>query len=176
MKKIVKIIFKTFLLTLLFFIFSTKISYAVCPVCTIAVGAGLGLSRFLGIDDLISGIWLGGFLTSLSLTSSNWLYKKDFLKKTKKNYLDIGSFIFYILLTFLPLHFTKIIGHPLNKILGIDRLLVGTFLGTLTFLASSFLDKKVREIKGKQLFNYQKVFFPAILLAIISLIFYFITR
>ena len=32
---------------------------AVCPVCIVAVGAGLGLSEYLGIDDTIAGVWIG---------------------------------------------------------------------------------------------------------------------
>lgn len=176
MLKTFKKIFKITIITSIFLSLSTKLSYAVCPVCTIAVGAGLGLSRFLGIGDLVIGIWLGGFLISLSLMSSNWLSKKDFFKKIKKQYLDLGTFVFYILLTFLPLQLTGITGHPLNSVLGIDKLWIGSLLGTLTFLASIYLDKKLRKIKGKQLINYQKVIFPIVLLAIVSLIFYFITR
>ena len=30
--------------------YGTK-ALAICPVCTVAVGAGIGLSRWLGIDD-----------------------------------------------------------------------------------------------------------------------------
>lgn len=176
MKNIFNKLIKISLLTTIFFSLSTKISYAQCPVCTIAVGAGLGISRYLGIDDLVAGVWLGGFLISFSLMSANWLYKKNFFKKIKKNYLNFGSFIFYFLLTFLPLHFADITGHPFNKIAGIDKLLVGSFVGTLVFLASIYLDKKLREKYKKQFFNYQKVVLPVTLLAIVSLIFYFITR
>ncbi|HRZ29924.1 MAG TPA: hypothetical protein P5052_04275 [Candidatus Paceibacterota bacterium] len=31
-------------------------SQAVCPVCTVAIASGVGLCRYLGIDDLISGL------------------------------------------------------------------------------------------------------------------------
>lgn len=176
MKKIIEKIFTTSFLTLTMLGLSTQVSYAICPVCTIAVGAGLGLSRYLGIDDLVTGVWLGGFLTSFSLMSANWLSKKDYFKKIKKNYLNFASFALYFLLTFIPLHFAGITGHPYNKIIGIDKLLVGSFVGTLFFLASIYLDKKAREKFGKQFFNYQKVVFPVVLLAIVSLIFYLITR
>jgi len=30
--------------------------FAQCPVCTVAIGVGVGLCRYLGIDDLITGI------------------------------------------------------------------------------------------------------------------------
>ncbi|MFH1971600.1 MAG: hypothetical protein ABIJ05_04420 [Patescibacteria group bacterium] len=176
MKKIFNKLIKISLPTTIFFSFSTRISYAQCPVCTIAVGAGLGLSRYLGIDDLVAGIWLGGFITSFSLMTSNWLYRKEFFKKIKKYYLDLGSYILSVLIIFLPLHFAGITGHPFNKILGIDKLLIGTSFGTLTFLASIYLDNRARKKFKKQFFNYQKVVFPIALLVIVSLIFYFITR
>jgi len=40
-------------------IFNTNQVFAVCPVCTVAAGAGVGLSRWLGIDDIIIGLWVG---------------------------------------------------------------------------------------------------------------------
>jgi hypothetical protein len=176
MKKIINKTFQTSLLTAFLLSLSARVSYAVCPVCTIAVGAGLGLSRFLGIDDLATGVWVGGFLTSLSLMTSNWLHKKELFKKMEKIYLDFSIYILSIALIFLPLDMANITGHPNNKIIGIDKLLFGSLVGTLIFLGSIFIDKKIRKMNGKQLIDYQKVIIPVSLLAIVSLIFYFITR
>jgi len=148
-----------------------------CPVCTIAVAGGLGLSRWLGIDDTITGIWIGGLLISSSLWTSDWIKKNNKLSNTRwvksfGKYLDyIISVVFY-LLVFVPLSYKEIIGHPFNKIFGVDKLMLGTTLGTLGFLFAVYLDKKVRKIKGNQLFNYQKVVFPILFLCIISLIIY----
>jgi hypothetical protein len=77
---------------------------------------------------------------------------------------------------YIPLISVGIIGNPFNTILGIDKLIVGGFFGVAAFLTGMFADKKVREVKGKQLFNFQKVVFPVTMLAITSLVFYFITR
>ena len=38
---------------------------AVCPVCTIAIGAGLEGMRMLGVKDILTGIWAGGLTVSL---------------------------------------------------------------------------------------------------------------
>lgn len=38
---------------------------AICPVCTVAVGTDVGLCRWLGIDDVLSGIWIGGLIISM---------------------------------------------------------------------------------------------------------------
>lgn len=152
-----------------------KIAYAVCPVCTVAVGAGLGLSRWLGIDDAVSGVWLGALVLSSSLWLSNWLQKRYQLRSRFK-YLDFAAVAAMYLFTIGPLAWTGVIGHPANTLLGIDKLVFGSAVGSLVFLASVFADKKVREIYGKQLFNYQRVVFPVGLLAIISTVFYFLTK
>lgn len=173
MKKLTKI-FSLFLSLSLTLALSPPV-YAVCPACTVAVGAGLGLSRWLGIDDTVSGVWLGGLIMSSSLWLSNWLQKR-YQFKSKFKYLDLVVIPSMYLFVLLPLIWTKVIGHPANTLWGIDKLIFGAVFGSLGFLASVLADKKVREIKGKQLFNYQRVVFPVSLLAIISTVFYFLTK
>jgi hypothetical protein len=58
------------------FLFAEK-ALAVCPICTIAVGAGVGLSRWLGIDDAITGLWVGGLIVSMITWTESWLEKKN---------------------------------------------------------------------------------------------------
>lgn len=135
----------------------------------------MGLSRFLGVDDTISGLWIGGLTLSFSMWLANWI-KNKYHPKFKSIYITLVSIILNYALIFLPLHFMGILGHPFNKILGVDKLIFGAVFGSLLFLLAIYSDKKVREIKGKQLFLYEKVVFPVGLLAIASLIFYFITR
>jgi len=165
MKKVLKVvsIFAGFL-----FLFSGKAS-AFCPMCTVAVAAGLGLSRYLGIDDAVSGIWVGGLTLSLSLWFADWLEKKGIRFKYQK-YL-ITALLYALVI--IPLAATGIIGHPFNKILGMDKLIFGIILGSTAFLGSFYADRKVREVRGKQLFLYQKVVFPVVALVIISLLTYF---
>ena len=47
-----------------------KKALAVCPICTVAVATGIGFSRWLGIDDTITGLWIGGL--TVSLKSIGW--------------------------------------------------------------------------------------------------------
>ncbi len=173
MKKVVKI--TSFLLVPIAYLLVPKAVYAVCPVCTVAVVAGLGLSRYLGIDDSISGIWVGGLIISLSFWTADWLSKKNwnFIKKINSKLITFLSVVFWSALTYLPLFWTGIIGHPFNKILGIDKLIFGSLVGAGAFLLGIFADKKIREIKGKQLFAFQRVVFPVASLIIFSLVLYF---
>jgi len=173
---------KFFLSTLTIFLIHYSIfpapASAVCPVCTVAVAAGLGLSRWLGIDDAVSGIWVGGIILSSSFWLIDWLEKKKFKGLSFYYKFQYKNWLILILmygLVLIPLWTSKIIGHPFNTILGIDKLIFGTTVGSLAFLGGMYLDKKVRQIKGKQLFNFQKVAFPVVALIIASLILFLIT-
>ncbi len=162
-------------------------AHAVCPVCTIAVGAGLGLSRWLGIDDTITAIWIGGLILSMSFWFIDWLnkrYSKQIEKAFKPAVKTLNKFsvnqlfsltiiVFMYALTLIPLKYTGIIGHPFNTIAGIDKILFGTTVGSAGFLFAKWLDNQVRKRKGKQLFVYQKVVFPLATLIIISLVLYY---
>lgn len=165
MKKILK--FLVFFLVPSAYLLVPGTTLAVCPVCTVAVAGGLGLSRYLGVDDTISGIWIGGLI----LSSSLWLI--DWLKKKNLKFLII--FVMY-LLVLGPLAWKDIIGHPFNTIWGVDKLILGTVLGSLGFLGGMRLDKKIRKIKGKQFFKYQKIILPVSFLVIFSILMYLVSK
>ena len=63
MRKILSSVILSFLL----FFASSSVASAHCPLCTAGAGAGLALSRWLGIDDSISGIWIAAFLGATAL-------------------------------------------------------------------------------------------------------------
>lgn len=153
------------------FVFASP-AYAVCPVCTIAVGAGLGLSRWLGIDDTISGIWVGGLIVSSLMWFLSWLDRK----KIQFIFRDQISAIVFYLTIILPLYYANIIGHPNNKLWGIDKLLVGIMAGSIMFLIGVGVHSILKKRKGQSYFHFQKVALPISALAIASLIFYFLTK
>lgn len=173
MKKLIKLITFIFSFIALNSIFAIP-AKAVCPVCTIAVAAGLGLSRYLGIDDTVSGVWVAGLTLSLSFWLIDWLEKKWQLK-SKFKYSGAIATLAIFSLVYIPLITTGIIGHPFNTFWGIDKLIFGGVFGVSAFLLGMYADKKVRELKGKQLFNFQKVIFPVVSLVLASLIFFLIT-
>ena len=170
LKKIRQIILLQIIIVISLFV-ATPIR-AVCPVCTIAVGAGLGISRALGIDDAVTSVWIGGLILSMSFWLIDWLNKKrGFTQKSGYRLLII---VLMYLITLLPLYFTKYIGRLYNSIFGIDKIIFGTFCGSLTFMAAKWSDEKVRRVKGKQLFIYQRVIFPLISLIITSVALHFL--
>ena len=142
---------------------------AVCPLCVVAVGAGLGLSRWLGVDDVVSSIWIGALLVTLiwwtliEMRKKNWSFSYD---------AAIISLAYY-LLTFIPLYYAGIVGHPLNKIFGIDKIIFGTALGTTMALLGHWLSIYLKnKNNGKVYFPYQKVILPVAILILTSVIFY----
>lgn len=171
MRKIFTSLF--FLFSMVFFLKVAPQANAVCPVCTVAVGAGIGLAECFGINDIITGVWIGGFLMSLSLWTLSWLEEKKINFRGKKFVVVSG----YYLLTLLPLYFVGILGKPFNKVCGIDKLILGVIIGSGAFLLAGFFNYYLKKKNnGKAYFPFQKVILPVIFLLISSLIIYFLIK
>lgn len=142
-----------------------------CPVCTISIAAGVGLCRYLKIDDLISGLWIGALLIYLVLWSIKFLNNKGIKFLFRKPLI----FIFWYFLALYPLYYYKIIGQETNKFLGIDKLIFGIIVGTIGLLIginlNNYLMKKNNE---KVYFKFQKIIIPVLILILFSIIFYII--
>jgi len=151
---------------------------AVCPVCTVAVGAGVGFSRYLGIDDTIAGLWIGALIVSVSMWTINWLEKKNLRFAYRGALVTAG----YYLISVLPLFTLKIggetvMGHPFNKLWGIDKLLLGIIIGSLAFYGSAISYESLKKKNdGHAHFPFQKVAMPVAALLILSGVFYFVTK
>lgn len=144
-----------------------------CPICTVSVIAGLGISRLLGIDDALTSIWIGAFILSFSFITIDWMEKKWPKLKIKRFTYPIIALMY--LLVLVPLKYAGSIGIAGNTLLGIDKIILGTAVGSVVFLIGAWADKKERKIRGKQLFKFQKVVFPVFSLILASVIMYLIT-
>lgn len=165
----------TILMTTLFFLVALIFAVpakAVCPICTIAVAGGLGISRWIGIDDSVMGIWIGGLI----LSSGFWM--ADFIsKKTLKiPYPKLLSILVMVLFVVPPLYWSHIMGIVGNTLWGIDKILLGTIVGSGLFFAGMKLDQWLRTTnEGKVYIYYQKVIAPVFFLTLGSFIFFLIT-
>jgi hypothetical protein len=176
---------KNKLLLLLIFLFLSLAgkASAVCPVCTVAVGAGVGLARYFGIEDTITGVWIGGLIISLSLWTIDWLEKKnclasqDLAKPEKLRLRNILIVLGYYLITIVPLFWKGVIGHPLNKMCGMDKILLGTLVGSAGFALGAVAHFKLKKKNNDRVyFPFQKVVFSIAPLLILSLMFYIISK
>lgn len=146
---------------------------AFCPVCTVAAAGGVGFARWLGIDDTITGLWIGGLIVSVSAWMATWLKNKNI----KIPGLFWLNFIFWAALTVTPLYWYGIMGHPWNTFWGIDKLLLGMIVGAIPFLAGGWIYKIIKTKNGgKAHFPFEKVVLPIAPLIILSAIFYFLTK
>ncbi|MDO4870477.1 MAG: hypothetical protein Q3996_00030 [Candidatus Saccharibacteria bacterium] len=154
-------------------IFNTFDTFAVCPICTVTVGAGLALAEKIGVDMLVVSVWVGGLLASMTMWSINWLETKQ---KTFKFYRLVMVLLFYVL-TFITLHFTDFLWNEGNTLFGIDKIILGTAAGTAVFIgASQFYQYLKQKNNGHAHFPFEKVVIPIISLVILSIIAYFLTK
>lgn len=144
---------------------------AVCPVCLAGIGLGLGLSRYLGIDDRLIGIWLGALTLGLAWWSIDILntYQVNF---KGRDFLIILLFYFAL---FWPLYAKNIIAQNLNFLLK-DKLIQGIILGSLSLYVGVLIEKFLRQLKKGRLFIFQKVIIPLTILILVTLLTYIIIK
>jgi len=152
------------------FFFFPQNAFAVCPVCTVAIGAGVGLSRYFGIDDVITGLWIGAFIVASAL----WLF--NFLKAKSINFPYLKMLLLFLtfLVSVVPLYFGNFLNHPFNQIFGVDKIIFGISVGVVLFFISQKIDGSLRAKNNfKVYFPYQKVVIPLTILFVVSVFLYF---
>lgn len=148
----------------------TKSVYAQCPVCIVTVGGGLFIAKKLGIDDLLVSIWFSALNTAFALWFAS-LMKKKLLKRSL-----IWSIGFY-LVSLWYLSITNQIGHPGNKFIGMDKIILGMTIGFILIYLSAFLDKIIRyRNHGKVVILYQKVIIPVVILLLTTGVFAYLLK
>lgn len=147
--------------------------WAVCPVCTVAVGAGLEGARLLGVDDVITGIWAGGLTLSLFFWTAGWLKKRG-----------VNSALWQIVVPFVvcygllgAVYALPGVEFGVNTLWGVDKFLLGVVVGTVAFYFGARWYKKIkRDNGGHAKFAFQKVVVPISFLMIATAIFWLITK
>jgi len=153
-------------------IFFAQTALAVCPVCVVGVSAGLGLARWLRIDDTITGLWIGGLTIAMVMWTIEWFNKKNIRFWGR----DILTFIVYYATVIWPLHSIEVIGNQYHTIWGMDKLILTIFIGSIAFFGFEKWYRAMRAKNGKSLFRYQKVVWAWLPLVALSIFFFFLTR
>ncbi|MEK7096519.1 MAG: hypothetical protein AAB881_01015 [Patescibacteria group bacterium] len=156
----------------LFLLINAAKARAACPVCTVAVGGMMVLLEKYGVDNTISGVWIGGFILSTTLWAINILNKRSY----KFFGMKMVLLLFFYLSLIVPLQYKGIIGIPSKMIWGMDKALLGMLLGGVFFQAAhlAYLKIKIKN-NNKPWFPFQRVVMPVLSLAFLSLIFYLIS-
>jgi len=137
-----------------------------CPLCTAAVGAGVALSRFYGVDDSIVGVWIGSFVVSTAL----W-----FNRLLKKKYVALQKFwliILALLVTIIPLYSAGMIGQRYSTLLGIDALMFGILAGGFVTAFGVSISERIKMQKNKVLFPFQTIIILLVLLTLTTVVFW----
>ena len=141
----------------------------VCPVCTVAVAAGVGILREAGVSDLITGIWFGALIVS----SIAWMI--DYLNRKNIHFLfrKILVIVVFYAIFIIPLYFWKTNGAVVMTPALLHGVIIGTIVFILGILASSYL-KKINN--NQVMVHYQKIYVALIFLIVASIITYLISK
>ncbi|MCX6796061.1 MAG: hypothetical protein NTW06_01025 [Candidatus Falkowbacteria bacterium] len=148
---------------------------AVCPLCTVVVGACLGISEWLGINDAVTGLWFGGLTVSMIIWTLDWLERKSIKFKFRT---ETTIFAYYLLMI-ISLYYQRIIGQPLNQLGAclLDNLMFGLVSGSIAFYAGVVWYEFLKEKNGgKAYFPFQKIVSPLVPLIILTITYYFLTK
>lgn len=140
-----------------------------CPVCTIAIGASLGIAKKIGIEDSIVGLWAGallallGYWTIVFFDKRNWHFRgRDFLLM-----LISVSMIGFIYISEVP--YTPVV---IWNIFYLDPILFSAVLGVFIFIYSEKLYEWMKCRNGGHAhFPFEKVVLPVVFLFAASLYF-----
>ena len=162
-----------FLIIAVFVMMFASVAQAVCPVCTVVVGAGLEGARLLGVDDVLTGIWAGGFTLSLFFWTAGWLKKHNVNNMFWQ--IIVPFILYYGLLACVYL--LPGITFGAATLWGIDKFLLGIIVGTIAFYFGARWYRSIKRNNGGHAqFAFQKVVVPLSFLAIATVVFWFITK
>lgn len=157
----------------------------ICDLCTVGVVAGLAVSRYLGVDDSVVGVWIGAVVVALIAMTNAYLENKNVRFKFRDTVIALS----YVGFTGASLYWAGVIGLPRNVFFGIpqnlagfvptivaDKILVSSAVGAIVLVASSkFYQFLKAKNGGKAHFPFEKVFIPLASLVATSAAFYFVT-
>ena len=154
--------------TVLAFAAVLPIVMAHCPLCTGATIVGVGITRSLGFDDSIVGVFVGGMIISTSLWMNNILKKKNIGTKGNEKLRLLSLIALTGILTLVTFYYAGLFGRGNSfRIFGIESILIGSFSGAVLSLGALYYSNHLKNKNGgKVLFNYQTMVISLIALIV----------
>lgn len=154
MKKLFVFFFVLISLFTIYYSLFSREANAHCPLCVAGAGVGLTLSRWVGVDDSITGIWIGALLGAISFWGYTALVKK--LKKGSMVWLKPAVYLAVFASTLWSFYkFNLVI--RMEKMWGLDKLAFGIIAGGIAFYLVDEINNLAIHLKGKTLFPYQRM-------------------
>lgn len=139
--------------------FFPKSALAHCPLCVVGAGTGLGVSRFLGIDDSITGVWLAAVIGALALWTDIWVRGKNlkFLAGLSSSLTRPLIYLLFFVISLWSFYQFGLIDEHLGMIFGVPKLTFGLLTGAAVFYLVDEVDNWLIARRGKVFFPYQRI-------------------
>lgn len=155
-------------LTIIINLTNKVFAYPVCTVCTVAVGASLGIAKRFGVKDTIIGIWLGALLIIMTYWTINFFDKKKWNFKYRNQILLLLSFSMIGLLYINQIKYN-------TEYFFIDPFLFSSIIGAILYVVSQKFYQYLKIKNNNHAhFPFEKVICAIIFLLIGSLCFNYI--
>lgn len=138
-----------------------------CAVCTVAIGASLGLARKFGVDDNVVAIWAGAMLSLVGYWSILWFDKKGW------KFPGRDLILMALSVGMVGFMFVSELRYSACPILFfyMDPFLFFTIFGALLFIYSSkFYQWMKKKNGGHAHFPFEKVVVPVLALVLASVL------
>lgn len=145
---------------------STVLANPACPVCTVAIGAALPITRRMGVPDAVMGLWVGALLAIFGY----WIIK--FMDARGWRFWGRNALVLVLSIATIGFAYLGQVAYTpctYMGVLNIDPLLFGTILGAILFiLTEKAYDWMKAKNGGHAHFPFEKVVLPIVVLAIAS--------
>jgi len=153
----------------LFLFLATRTVSATCPLCVGATASMVATARFFGVNDLITGTFIGALIVS----TAAWINRVLTKRNKGRNYLPFQQIILVVfwLLAFTVIFFIA----GLIKFELFNRLVIGMLMGVFIVPTAFIFNKFLRENNGrKNYMPFQHIFLTIVFLLIAVFAYYVI--
>ena len=137
-----------------------------CPICTIAIGAGVGVAESLGVPTSVVGLWAGALLTLLGYWAIKYFDKRGW------NFWGRNALLIAISVAMIGFAYVGDIDYSpvwVCGVLYIDPILLGALIGMILFiLVEKLYEWMKRKNGGHAHFPFERVVLPVVVLALAS--------
>lgn len=156
-------------------LFPAKLVQAFCPACGVAVAGGLEISRLLGIDDAVTGLWIGAITVIMIEWTNEYLRKKNW--RLPGGDWTVVAVLYAFVLGALYYDALALNAWEAMAAWMSDKLFISVAAGSFGVLAGQMWYEKMKaDNGGKAHFPFEKVVLPVVPLVVMSLIYYFLTK
>ena len=127
-----------------------------CPLCVAGAGVGLTFSRLLGINDSITGVWIGAFIGALAFWFQRILGAKN--KLFFKPSTGVFLYTLFLLATIWSFYKFDLVARH-GEIFGFHKLTFGMVVGSIVYCLVDLLNTYIKRKSGKSFFPYQSIVF-----------------